>query len=363
MNSMQYPVVEVRLDKIYENAKTIVELCIKSGIKTTGVVKGCNGLAEVAFQLERAGCTQIACSRLAHLINLKKKGIKIPLMLFRIPMMCEIETMIEYVDYSLNSELETIKAIEHFCKKHSKNHSVILMLDLGDLREGIYDDSELVDLAEYIENNLENVNLAGIGTNLGCYGSIKPTKYNLGKLCDVAEKIQIRIGRKLDIISGGATTSVPLLLNGEMPVGINNLRIGEGILNNQVLPYRWNVNVPNLHQGTFILKAQVIEVQNKPSYPIGEIFMDGFGNTPTYIDKGIRKRAIVAIGKQDFAYDQFIFPLKKGLEVLGSSSDHTILDIEECTEEIKVGDMLEFDIYYETMLFLTLAPTVKIVFI
>ena len=149
-------------------------------------------------------------------------------MLIRIPMFNEINELVKFASVSLNSELETLNMIQKECELQGKKHKVILMLDLGDLREGVFDEEEFINLAEYVENNLKDVELYGVGTNLGCYGSIRPTEENLGRLCEIAEIIESKINRRLDMISGGATSSLPLLIDGKMPKRVNNLRIGEG---------------------------------------------------------------------------------------------------------------------------------------
>jgi predicted amino acid racemase len=340
----------------------MVDLCGKKGISVAGVVKGFNGLPEVVEEFVKAGCKYIASSRMDQIINLKEYGIKAPMMLIRIPMFSEIEDLVKYVDVSLNSELETLNLIEQECVRQNKKHKVILMFDLGDLREGVFDEEEFIELTLYVEKELNNVKLYGIGTNLGCYGSIKPTENNLGRLCNIAENIEKRINRKLDIISGGATTSIPLIIDNKMPYRINNLRIGEGMILAKDLDEYWGYDMSFMHQDTFILKAQVVEIKDKPSHPIGEIFIDAFGNMPKYEDKGIRKRAILAVGKQDFGFHDKIIPKTKGVEIIGSSSDHLIVDIENCVEEVKLGDIIEFYLYYPAMLYLTSSKSVTKVF-
>ncbi|WP_129595820.1 alanine racemase [Anaerophilus nitritogenes] len=349
----RYPMLEVHTKKIYDNVKYMVDLCNEKGIEIAGVVKGFNGLPKVVDQFVEAGCKYIADSRMDQIIRLKEYGIKSPMMLIRIPMFSEIEELVKYVDISLNSEKETLDRIEKECKKQNKHHKVILMFDLGDLREGVFEEDELIELAIYVEEKLQYVELGGIGTNLGCYGSIKPTKDNLGKLCDLAESIEEKINRSLEIISGGATSSIPLLLDGDMPNKINNLRIGEGVLLAKDLDEFWGYDMSSMHQDTFVLKAQVVEVKNKPTHPIGEIFIDAFGNSPTYEDKGIRKRALLAIGKQDFALDDKLIPKMEGVQIVGSSSDHLIIDIHDCKENIKLGDIVDFTMYYPPMLYLS----------
>ncbi|MCB2313035.1 alanine/ornithine racemase family PLP-dependent enzyme [Clostridium tagluense] len=362
-SEFKYPMLEINLKHVYENVKSMVDLCKSHGISIAGVIKGFNAIPEVVKQFERAGCTYLATSRMNQIIKLKQCGIEKPFMMIRIPMFSEIKELVQFVAVSLNSELETLNMIQKECELQDKKHKVILMLDLGDLREGVFDEEEFIKLAEYVENHLENVELYGVGTNLGCYGSIRPTEENLGKLCRIAEIIESKINRRLEMISGGATTSLPLILDGEMPKRVNNLRIGEGMLLAEDLEKFWGYDMKHMHKDTFTLKAQVVEIKRKPTHPIGEIFIDAFGNKPTYEDNGIRKRALLAVGKQDFVLHDKLIPLKQGVEIIGSSSDHLIIDIEDCDIETKLGDILDFIMYYPPMMYLSGYADIPKVFI
>ena len=357
----KYPMLEINLKKIKENIKSMVDLCTSQGISIAGVVKGSNAVPEVVEQFADAGCTYIASSRMDQIIKLKEYGLEKPFMMIRIPMFSEIKQLVEFVSISLNSELETLNMIQRECEAQGKTHKVILMLDLGDLREGIIDEEEFVSLAQYVENNLKNVELYGVGTNLSCYGSIVPTEENLGRLCSIAEIIESKINRRLEMISGGATSSLPLIIDGKMPERVNNLRIGEGILVAQDLDEFWGYDMAHMHKDTFVLKAQVVEIKNKPTHPIGEIFIDAFGAKPTYEDHGIRKRALLAVGKQDFGLHEKLIPQKCGVKIVGSSCDYLIVDIEDCEVETKLGDILDFIMYYPAMMYLSgYAPVPKI---
>lgn len=348
----KYPALEVDLNKMYENVKMVIEICGEKNIDVAGVIKGFNGLPEVAEEFVKGNCKQIATSRIMQAKDLKDL-INIPFMLVRIPMLSEIQELVKYIDISLNSELEIIEAINKEANIQNKKHKVILMADLGDLREGFWDIDELVDVAYHIENNLDNIELYGVGTNLGCYGAIMPTKEKMNDLINIAERVEEKIGRKLQIISGGATSSLPLVLQNKMPDRINHLRIGEGIILARDLPDMWDMDIEYLHQDVFTLKAEIIEIKNKPSHPVGEIFIDGFGNKPKFDDKGIRKRAILALGKLDYALNEKIIPREKGVDIVGSSSDHLIIDIEDCEKKLALGDIVDFDIYYPAMMYLT----------
>lgn len=360
----QYPMVTVDLKKLYDNAKTIVDDCKNADIQVAGVVKGCNGIPQAAATMLEAGCLQIGTSRMDQIIQMRNNGLDAAqFLLVRIPMLSEIEEVAMYADMSLESEPAVINALDKACGKFGKRHGVILMADLGDLREGFWDIDQLVDTALHIERDLGNIQLKGVGTNLGCYGSIKPDRGKMDALISVAEAVEAAIGRKLDIISGGATSSYPLVLTGQMPQRINHLRIGEGILLAYDLKEIWGLDMSRLNQDVFSLMAEVIEVKDKPTHPVGEIFIDCFGRKPEYEDRGIRRRALLAMGKLDFALDDKIFPRTSGVEVIGSSSDHCILDIENCPDTISVGDILQFDLSYPSLMYLTDNPyvTVKVI--
>lgn len=362
-DNMGFPKLEINLKKIYENTVKVKELCHKSGITVAGVVKLMNSMPEITEAMVAGGCDYIATSRINQIIKLKKAGIEKPLMLIRIPMKSEINQVVEYADISLNSEMDTLYEINKESSRQNKIHKVILMMDLGDLREGVIDEDEFISMCLWVENKLKNIHLYGIGTNLGCYGAIVPTEDNLGKLCCVAEKIEAEMGRKLEVISGGATSSLTLLADGKMPKKVNNLRIGEGILVARDLEEIWKYNIVDLHKDTFLLKAQIIEVKDKPSHPIGKIFIDAFGNTPTYEDRGIRRRALLGIGKQDLVNTDNLIPLDENIKVMGGSSDHLIIDIEDCHKNYKVGDIVEFHMYYQHLLYLSHEEDINKIFI
>ena len=349
----QYPKLTVDTRKLYNNIKTVADDCSSQGISIAGVIKGFNGIYEAALQFVKAGCSQLATSRMEQIIDAREKGIDAEFMLVRIPMLSEAEEVAAYADMSLNSEIEVIRAIDRACEKFDRTHGIILMADLGDLREGYWDKDELVETAVYIENELKNVKLMGVGTNLGCYGSIKPTVDKMNELADIACRIEERIGRELEIVSGGATSSYPLVLDKVMPAKINHLRMGEGIILAYDLQEIWGLDMSRLSQEVFTFKAEVIEDKNKPTHPVGEIFIDGFGRMPEYEDRGIRKRALLATGKLDYALNDKIFPKMKGIELIGASSDHAILDIEDCEEKIKLGDIIEFNVSYPSLMYLT----------
>lgn len=358
-----YPRVEINLQYLKENVAEIVRRCGEYGIDIAGVIKGTTGIPECVKMFEEGGAKIIASSRLEQIEDAKNYGINLPYLLLRVPMMTELPEVVRLTDISLNSEIKVLKALNEEAGKQGKKHKVILMADLGDLREGFWDKDEMVEVAVTVENELTNLELAGVGTNLGCYGSIEATADKLDELVAIAERIEEKIGRILEYISGGATTSLPRIINKDMPKRINLLRVGEGILLARDLDVFYGYDMSFMHQDVYTLKAEVIEVKDKPSHPVGKISIDAFGHTPEYVDRGIRKRALLGIGKVDYGSIDEIFPKDKGIEVIGASSDHTILDIEDAERALEPGDIVSFGINYASIVYLTNCRNVQMVFV
>jgi predicted amino acid racemase len=168
-----------------------------------------------------------------------------------------------------------------------------------------------------------------------------------------AAEIERQIGRKLGAISGGASTSIPLLIRGELPAGINHLRIGGGLMHRVEIFGLDDGELPDLSDDTFILRAEVIEIGEKPTYPIGELAVDCFGNPGKYEDRGTRRRALLAVGAFDIASSEKLAPLDEDARILGCSSDHMIVDIHDSKSQYKLGGTMEFRLRYQSMLWAT----------
>lgn len=277
--------------------------------------------------------------------------------LLRIPMHEEIPEVIRNADISFNSELSTIRLLNEAAKKAGIVHDIVLMIDLGDLREGIFFKNEdQIDAAVAEILSMKNINLYGIAVNLTCYGAIIPKKDNLSQLVEIGEKIEKKYDIHLEMISGGNSSSIYLVDKGELPEGINNLRLGEAFLLGNDTAYE--TKLPGTTGETMLLQAQIVELKEKPSLPIGEVGVDAFGQKPYYEDRGMMKRAIIAIGKQDTDLDSMT-PRDPKIEIMGGSSDHTILDVTHSDKAYQVGDIVEFTLGYGGMLKAATSPYVE----
>lgn len=359
----QYPQLEFDLALLRSNADAVISRCRGMGIRVCGVVKGVDGLPEAARVLHAAGAAELGTSRLEQVAKCRAAGVPGPWLLIRIPGLTELPDVVALCETSLQSEWPTLLALEEECLRQNKTHRVIVMTDLGDLREGFWDKKELVDVCERVERDLPHVQLAGIGVNLTCYGSTKPTPEKMNELVGLARQVEQRIGRKLEIVSGGATSSFTLVHWGTMPAGVNHLRIGEAILLGKDLQVDWGIrDMDYLRMDALTLRAEVVEVKDKPTYPIGEFAIDAFGRKPVYEDRGIRRRAILALGRADVGELESLIPREPGMTVIGGSSDHCIVDVEDCPRRLQVGDIVEFSLCYSHMLYATARSDMHIIF-
>ena len=347
-----YPRMVIDIEKLGNNLEAVANITKdKGGCSLMIVTKGLCADKEVAKLIAKhPKVDYMADSRvqnLASYYDLAKENGK-ETVLLRLPMASEIENVVKFADISFNSELETIGLLNEEAGKQGKKHKILLMIDLGDLREGIFyqNDDQIYDAVEKILA-MENIVLEGIGVNLTCYGAIIPKYDNLSVLAQWAKDIEEKFDIKLNIVSGGNSSSIYLIEKGELPEGINNLRLGESFLLGNDTAY--GAKLAGTVDDAITLEAQIIELKEKPSLPIGEVGKDAFGQVPVYEDRGIIKRAIVAIGKQDTDLDS-MEPLDEGVEILGGSSDHTILDVTKNTRDLKVGDVVSFKLEYGGML-------------
>jgi len=346
--------LQVNLQKLQHNSQTLNHWCQQSGIALAAVVKAGCGNPTIANAIAGGGAAMLADSRLHNIQQLRLAGVEAPIMLLRLPSPAQAESVVRYCDYSLNSEPAAIEALSAAAMRQNRIHQVLLMVELGDRREGIPPQSlhSLVSLCE----TLPGVHLAGIGTNLGCLGGIRTTEQKLNELVQYAEQVESRIGRQLDFISGGNTGALPLLLEGRMPARINHLRMGFGILQGRD-PFT-DLPIPGLHTDIFNLEADLIELQRKHSIPDGEIVIDAFGHIPTFEDRGEQLRGIVNLGRLDTDLTT-LRPADPAIEILGASSDHLVLNLSHCDQpEPAIGSPLSFNVGYGALVQAMLSPSV-----
>ena len=348
---MLTPRIEIDLKKVTHNAKTLVDLYAAKGIGVFGVTKAVCGNPDIANALVDSGIGILADSRMENIRRMRNAGVKAQFLLLRTPLMSQAESVVKNTDISLNSDLNVIKRLNKFAIEGVQSHKIILMVELGDLREGIMP----LNLDEIVKQVLElkNIQIIGIGTNLACFGGIQPDDEKMEYLTSLAIHVEEKFGLNLEYISGGNSANYNWFTATKDVGRINNLRLGESIyLGCETL----NRNpIPGLHADAFTFIAEVIESKIKPSVPYGQVSQDAFGNVPEFSDRGSIQRAILGVGLQDVQVAG-LSP-RSDVEILGASSDHIIVDAKR--SDVSVGYKLEFDMNYGALLSAMTSPYVN----
>lgn len=347
-NALRYPRLCIHLDRIRDNAVRVTDLCRPAGVSVYAVTKGVCADPRVAQAMLDGGCEAFADSRIQNLASLKRAFPDKERLLIRTPMRCELQDAVQYATCSAVSMIEGIEALEAECAAQKLKHDVLLMFDLGDRREGILECE--MDTFVRAFKRCTRVRLRGVGVNFACFAGTLPSRSALERLLAARLFMESGLGYRVPICSGGATSTLKLLEDGVLPQGVNQLRIGGAVL--MAGDGTWQRSIPWLRKDTMELEAQIVEVREKPSLPEGPTGKDAFGQSRTFEDRGRRLRAILAVGRQDIPLEG-LTPLDHGVKILGSSSDHTILEATDGTASLKWGDVLRFGVSYDAMLGLT----------
>ncbi len=346
---MTAPRLEIDLDKIHHNACTLVGLLAGRGISVTGVTKAILGSAEIAGALIRAGVETLGDSRIENIESMRLARVAASMTLIRAPMLSQADRVVANADMSLNTELETIKRLSLAGEEAGRTHGVVLLVELGDLREGIMPD----DLIDAVRETLRfpNIVFKGIGTNLACRSGVSPDARNMAELSALADSIETTCGVTVDIVSGGNSASLHWALSGADTGRINELRLGESILLGREPLHRQPID--GLYTDAISVVAEVIESNVKPSEPWGEIGQAAFGERPLATDRGHVSQSILAIGVQDTDPCGLDPPL--GIEIVGASSDHLVLETDDC---LTIGVEMTFQLNYSALVRAMTSPFV-----
>lgn len=286
--------------------------------------------------------------------RLKAAGVQTSFMLLRVPPLSGVEEVVKTVDLSLNSELLVLEALSQAAHRSGYMHDVILMIELGDLREGIPPEDLLQVMREALE--LPNVRIRGLGTNLACFAGAVPNEGHMNRLVELTKEVEEKLGLELPVISGLNSSGLELIRSGGLPGRINHARIGEAILLGRETIRRrpW----PGTYQDAFLLHAEILELKKKPSMPIGERSEDAFGGLPIFKDDGDIERALLNVGREDVTVEG-LTPLDSRVTILGGSSGYLVVDVSRAKGSYRVGQELSFLLNYSALLRASTSEYVK----
>lgn len=347
---MTSPRVEIDLSKIQANARFLVRRLGARGMSVTGVTKAVCGHPDVASAMLEGGVSGLADARIKNVLRMRMAGITCPISMIRAPMLSEMEDVIQYCDASYNTEMDTILKLGDAAKKLGTSHGVILMVEMGDMREGILSDSLNAFAARVIAT--PGVALKGIAANFACLGSQAPTASDMAMLSRMAELVEGACGPFVELVSGGGSANLPGALGDDSPGRVNNLRLGEAILlgTDPVTGHP----ISGLYTDAFSLFAEVIETRAKPSSLPTKSITPEFGTLKLVRNDAPRARTILAFGRQDTDVTGLTF--SSGIRFIGATSDHAVVDTTKSA--VSVGSEMKMGLNYSALMRAMSAPDV-----
>ena len=295
-------------------------------------------------QIMDLGIRQICDSRVSNLKAIKNLDPGIETVYIKPPAKRAASSVVRYADISLNTELFTIRLLNDEALKQGKIHKIIIMIEMGDLREGVLGDNLIEFYGKVFE--LPNIEVIGIGTNLNCLYGIMPSQDKLIQLGLYKQLIEARFNRRIRFVSGGSSVTIPLIVKGILPASVDHFRVGESLFFGKDL-FTGKL-IKGMKNDIFRLHAEIIELTEKPIVPRGELGQNVAGETFEFRDEDLGKtsyRAIVDIGLLDINTDD-LRPVDKKVSISGASSDMLVIDLGDKKPSYRVGDLIEFKLNY-----------------
>ena len=337
--------ITLNKEKLKQNHTFLDDLFKTRNIEWGVVSKILCGNKKFIQELLNLGIKEMHDSRISNLKAVKELDSSVQTVYIKPPPKRSLKSIIKYADVSLNTEIETIRLLSKEAGVQHKKHKIIIMIEMGDLREGVMGE-DLLDFYEEIFK-LPNIEVVGIGTNLNCLYGVMPSQDKLIQLSLYEQLIEAKFNRKIPYVSGGTSVTIPLLLKNLRPTGVNHFRVGETLyFGNDLFT---NKTIEGMNNNVFKLYAEIIELHEKPVTPIGELGENPSGEIyPINLEEDLGKtsfRGILDVGLLDVSPD-YLIPENKNIRVDEASSDMLIVDFGNTNKNYKVGDLVSFKLKY-----------------
>lgn len=331
-------------DKLQRNYRFLDQLFKDHDIKWGITTKLLCGNEAYLQEVANLGIGEMHDSRISNLKRIKDIDPETMTIYIKPPPKDIIESVVKYADASLNTELSTMHVLSKEAVRQNKVHKVIIMIEMGDLREGVMRD-DLIDFYEKIFK-LPGLEVIGLGTNLNCMHGVMPDEDKLIQLSLYKRIIELQFNKNIPLVSGGTTVTIPLLLHDRLPKGINHFRVGEALFFGKNL--FTGGTIEGMHKGVLELHAQIIEIAEKPKVPSGDLGVNPQGKQAEVDEEQYGEtsfRAILDIGYLDINPD-YLINIHDDINITDASSDMLILDVGENKNNYKVGDFIRFQMKY-----------------
>lgn len=336
--------IKLNRERLRHNHQFLDQLFRENDLEWAIVSKLLCGNKKYLEFLVELGTKEICDSRISNLEKLKKIDSSVQTVYIKPPAKRSIKRIVQYADASFNTEYQTIKWLSEEAQRQGKVHKVIIMIELGDLREGVMGEN-LTDFYASVFN-LPNIEVTGLGANLNCLNGVMPSEDKLVQLSLYKQLIEAKFNRKIPWVTGGTSVMIPMIFRHQIPAGINHFRVGETLyFGNDLFE---GGPIEGMEQNVLQLYTEIIEITEKPKIPIGTLEVNPSGETFEVDENDYGKtsyRAIIDIGLLDINPD-FLIPIDPDVKISGASSDMLIIDLEENAKDYKVGDLISFRMKY-----------------
>ncbi|MFA8451438.1 MAG: alanine racemase [Bacteroidales bacterium] len=336
--------ITLNTKKLKENYIFLKNIFQKENIEWAAVTKLLCGNKLFLNELINLGIKQVCDSRVSNLANIKSLNKDIETIYIKPPPKRAIKKIVEFADISMNTEFETIRLLSKEAKHQNKTHKIMIMIELGELREGVMRE-DFIDFYEKVFE-LPNIEVVGIGANLTCLYGVLPNPDKLIQLSLYKQLIEVKFKRKIPFVSGGSSVTIPLIFQNLLPKGINHFRVGESLfLGTDV----YNNNTLNdMHNDVLRLYSEIIELIEKPRVPTGDMGTNVEGESYEFDKEDIGKtsyRAILDLGLLDVEENHLTLSDPE-LQFAGASSDMLVVDLGTNPKNYKTGDIVELKMDY-----------------
>lgn len=316
--------LQINLSKIQYNAKVLLSTLAEHDINFTPVIKCVAGDKRIIEVLKHIGLTHFAEARIDN-IN-KSIDEDVSFTMIRTVNKSELEDVVLKSKMSIQTEITTIRQINEIAKKHHKKHQILLMIDWKDAREGIL----TYDVIDYIQEilTMHNICLSGLAFNFMCFNAIPPNDNDVEMINQFVASIENEAGFHFKIISGGNSSMLPQMFYNNLGM-INDLRIGETLFRGT--DTTTDKPIATLFQDAINMEAEIVEIKPRLDIATGKNYL----------------QAILDIGYLDTYADELV-PLNNNIQVLGATSDHVMVDLQNC-DHYQVGDTINFALGYRAL--------------
>ncbi|MBU1220883.1 alanine racemase [Myxococcota bacterium] len=338
--------VVINLDALRHNLARIDRIITLQGASWTVVTKALCGHTDTIKALEMMGVKSIADSRLDNLRAISRETPELEKWYLRLPHLSAVKEIVELADLSLNSEIRVIRALGKEALRQGKIHNIIIMVELGDLREGITPGS----LTEFYREVFETpgIKVMGLGAQIGCLGGASPNEDQVAQLGLYRELLELKYQEELKFISAGSTIFLPHLFEGGHYRSINHYRIGEALfLGTNLIT---GGKIPGLRDDVITLEAEIAEIKKKSLTANSGTNSAPFDMPNLNYEPGQRGfRALVTVGNLDTDVNG-LKPVVDEYVVAGGSSDITVVNMGSNPNNLTVGDTITFKTNYSAFL-------------